>query len=66
MMIFLIFLVAVIVLDLAAYKWGYNSWDDIDSSEWEKRQHAVLHIHGLPHTPFEPSCKVHMTARERY
>jgi hypothetical protein len=34
----LFLLVALIVLDLAAWKWGAASSDGIDSSEWERRQ----------------------------
>jgi hypothetical protein len=66
MIIFLILVVAVVLLDIAAFRWGCDSRDEIDSPEWEKWHHAVLHMHQLPHTPFELSRKVHMTARERY
>ncbi len=66
MIIFLIFLLAVVILDIAAYKWGCDSREGIDSPEWEKQHHAVIHMHRLPHAPFEPSCKVHITSRERY
>ena len=66
MLIFLIFLLAVIIVDIVALKWGFDSRDGFDSTEWEKQHHAVIHMHHLPHTPFEPSCKVHMSARERY
>lgn len=31
-------LIAVIVLDLAALKWGFDSTDGIDSLEWMRRQ----------------------------
>lgn len=34
---FLFLLVAMIVLNLAAWKWGIDSSDGIDSSEWERR-----------------------------
>lgn len=29
---------AVVVLDIAALKWGFDSSDDINSPEWERRQ----------------------------
>lgn len=64
MLIFLIFLLAVIIVDIVALKWGYDSQEGIDSPEWEKRHHAVTHMHRLPHAPFEPSCKMHVTTRE--
>lgn len=66
MIIFLIFLLAVVILDIVAWKWGHDNRDEIDSLEWEKQQHAALHIHRLPHTPFESSITVHMSARERH
>lgn len=31
-------LIAVIVLDLAALKWGFDSTDGIESLEWMRRQ----------------------------
>jgi hypothetical protein len=38
MEIILFLLAALIVLDLAAWKWGVDSGDGIDSPEWERRQ----------------------------
>ena len=35
--LFLIILVLV-VLSIAAYRWGVNSSDGVNSSEWERRQ----------------------------
>jgi len=35
---FLILIVAAIILDVAAFRWGFDSTDDIDSPEWERRQ----------------------------
>lgn len=66
MIILLIFLLAVVILDIAAFRWGCDSQEGLDSPEWEKRHHAALHMHGLPHTPFEPSHNVQMLTRERY
>ncbi len=34
---FLILIVAAIILDVAALRWGFDSTDDIDSPEWERR-----------------------------
>lgn len=34
----LILLIVVIVLDIAALRWGIKSTDSIDSPEWERRQ----------------------------
>ena len=34
----LIILISHIVLALAALRWGVNSADDINSTEWERRQ----------------------------
>ena len=33
-----ILFVALLVLDIAACRWGANSSDGIDSPEWERRQ----------------------------
>jgi hypothetical protein len=33
-----VLLVALIVLDLAALRWGANSSDGINSPEWKRRQ----------------------------
>jgi hypothetical protein len=38
-MIYLLMLLVIIVsLDIAAFKWGCDSRDDIRSPEWEKRR----------------------------
>ncbi len=39
MEIILILLALLIVLDLASWRWGVNSTDDLDSCEWERRRH---------------------------
>ena len=33
----LVLLIAIIVLDIAAIRWGVDSRDDIQSPEWERR-----------------------------
>ena len=33
-----VLLIALFVLDLAAHKWGFNSRDDSNSPEWERRE----------------------------
>ena len=33
----LIFVLALVLLDLAAMRWGVDSTDDINSPEWERR-----------------------------
>lgn len=38
MEIFLLFIVALILFDLAAMRWGVNSMENIDSCEWERRE----------------------------
>jgi hypothetical protein len=35
---FIIILIALIALALAALRWGVNSTDGINSPEWERRQ----------------------------
>lgn len=35
--ILLLVLIAIIALDIAALRWGYDSTEAIDSSEWQKR-----------------------------
>ena len=35
---FIIILIALIALALAALRWGVNSTDSISSPEWERRQ----------------------------
>lgn len=44
MEIILFLLVTLIVLDLAVWKWGVDSDDGIDSTEWERR-HSWLGFH---------------------
>lgn len=40
----IILLIAAIVLDITALRWGCDSTDDIDSPEWERRrQWAAAH-----------------------
>jgi len=38
MSILFLLILAVVVLSLAAYRWGANSSDGVNSSEWERRQ----------------------------
>lgn len=38
---FVIVLLAVIFLDLAALRWGVDSREKIDSPEWERRKHFL-------------------------
>jgi len=38
MQILLVILLALIVLDLAARRWGVNSTEDFNSSEWSRRK----------------------------
>jgi hypothetical protein len=35
----IILLIALIVLDIAALRWGIDSTDGINSPEWERRRH---------------------------
>lgn len=35
---FLILLIIVIALDIAALRWGVDSTEDVNSPEWERRQ----------------------------
>ena len=37
-MVILFLLIAIVVLALAAYRWGANSSDGVNNSEWERRQ----------------------------
>jgi hypothetical protein len=39
MVILFLITLAFVVLALAAYRWGANSSDGINSSEWEHRQY---------------------------
>jgi hypothetical protein len=36
--ILFLLILAVVVLIIAAYRWGANSSDGVNSSEWERRQ----------------------------
>jgi hypothetical protein len=38
MELLLIFLIGLVLLDLAAWRWGVDSTDSIDSPEWERRR----------------------------
>lgn len=38
MELLIILLIAFVVFDIIALKWGVDSTDDINSSEWERRQ----------------------------
>ena len=40
----IIFVVALILLDLLAWRWGFDSRDSIESIEWERRR-AWLAFH---------------------
>jgi hypothetical protein len=40
----IIFLVVLILLDLLALRWGFDSRDDMNSIEWERRR-AWLAFH---------------------
>ncbi len=45
---FLILIIAAIILDVAALRWGFDSTDDIDSPEWErKRQGYALYSENI-------------------
>jgi hypothetical protein len=37
-MLLLLLLVMLLALDLAAFRWGVDSTDGIDSPEWERRR----------------------------
>ena len=37
MELFIILIIVLIALDLAALRWGFDSRDRIDSQEWERR-----------------------------
>ncbi len=39
MLTIILFLLVVIVLDIAAMRWGFTSNDGPESKEWEHRQH---------------------------
>jgi hypothetical protein len=46
MMEFLILLLGLILLDLAALRWGVDSGDGIDSPEWKRRYTWTLRMVG--------------------
>lgn len=37
LILFFLFL-TLVVLDIAAFRWGFNSSDGVNNSEWERRQ----------------------------
>jgi hypothetical protein len=39
MELIVILLVALLLFDVAAFLWGYDSREGIDSAEWEKRKY---------------------------
>lgn len=42
MIIILVAILALIILDVAAVRWGVDSKDGLESREWERRQHQAL------------------------
>ncbi len=42
MIVMLVFILALILLDVAAIRWGVDSTDGLDSREWERRRHQAL------------------------
>ena len=42
----LILLVIVIALDIAAWRWGFDSTEKIDSPEWKRRATWYAHLAG--------------------
>ena len=34
----IVLLIALVVLDLVALRWGFDSRDDVESPEWERRR----------------------------
>ena len=42
MIIVLAFILAFIILDIAAVRWGADSTEKLNSKEWERRQRQVL------------------------
>ncbi|HLJ36463.1 MAG TPA: hypothetical protein VKU38_22585 [Ktedonobacteraceae bacterium] len=41
MLIILAFLFLLLVFDIAAMRWGFNSSDALESKEWERRQQHI-------------------------
>lgn len=39
MIALLIFILAVVLLDMAAMRWGVDTTEGIDSGEWSRREH---------------------------
>jgi hypothetical protein len=39
MITILIFVLAFVLLDMAAMRWGVDSTEDINSREWSRREH---------------------------
>ena len=42
MIIMLVFILALIILDVVAVRWGVDSTDKLESREWEHRQRQAL------------------------
>ena len=42
MIVMLVFILALIVLDVVAIRWGVDSTDGPESREWERRQQQAL------------------------
>ena len=56
MMEFIILLIVVVVLGIASLRWGFDSTDDINSSEWERRKqwnafYLESKVHSQPAQP---------------
>ena len=45
MELFIISLIVLVALDLAALRWGFDSRDGIDSHEWERRGSTFFPAH---------------------
>jgi len=53
---FIILLIVVVVLGIASLRWGFDSTDDINSSEWERRKqwnafYLESEVHSQPAQP---------------
>ena len=53
---FIILLIVVVVLGIASLRWGFDSTDDINSSEWERRKqwnafYLESKVHSQPAQP---------------
>ena len=44
MLTIIILLALLIVFDIAAMRWGYNSGDEIENVEWERRQRYARYM----------------------